>query len=75
MATSTALTFTLDENQRPVTIKCPFCGEEMPPPTPEFDTPLAAILWGTQQFLKHESLRHSESCAQIPVTDGDPEQP
>jgi hypothetical protein len=74
MATTTGLTFVFDEHQHPI-FKCPICGEEMPPPSPGLEAPLAVILWCTEQFLKHESLRHSESCAQIPVTDGDPEQP
>jgi hypothetical protein len=58
---TTALTFTFDEHHRPVSAKCPFCGEEMPPPIPGFDGPLAAVLWCTQQFLKHESLKHPEA--------------
>jgi hypothetical protein len=62
MATSKGLTFTHDEHLRPVSAKCPFCGEVMPPPDPGFDTPIAAIFWGTQQFLKHRSLKHPESC-------------
>ena len=64
MATTTGLTFTLDEHQRPISVKCPFCGEEMPPPSQAFEAPLAAILWGTQQFLKHESLKHPEAGVQ-----------
>jgi len=61
MSTTTGLTFTLDDHQRPVSVKCPFCGEEMPPPTQDFEAPLAAILRGTQQFLEHESLKHPEA--------------
>jgi len=61
MSTTTGLTFTLDDHQRPVSVKCPFCGEEMPPPSQAFEAPLAAILWGTQQFLEHESLKHPEA--------------
>jgi hypothetical protein len=75
MATTIGLTFTFDEHQHPVSVKCPFCGEEMPPPTPGLDAPLAVILWGTEQFLKHESLKHPESRSLISVTTGVPEQP
>ena len=61
MATSKSLTFTFDEQQRPVSAKCPYCGEEMPPPGPGYEAPLAAILWGTEQFLRHKGLQHPES--------------
>jgi len=61
MVTSKGLTFTFDEHQHPVSAKCLYCGEEMPPPDPGCEAPLAAIVWGTQQFLKHKSLKHPES--------------
>jgi hypothetical protein len=60
MALSKNLTFTHDEHLRPVSAQCPYCGEVMPPPDPGFEAPLQAILWGTQQFIQHRSLKHPE---------------
>jgi len=61
MSTTTGLPFTLDKHHNPVSIKCPICGEEMPLPTSGLAAPLNVILWSTEQFLKHESLKHPES--------------
>jgi hypothetical protein len=61
MATTAALPFTRDEHHHPVSIKCPMCGEEMPPPTSRLESPLDVILWSTERFLEHESLKHPES--------------
>ena len=61
MSTTTGLPFTLDKHHNPVSIKCPICGEEMPPPSSRFEAPLDVILWSTEQFLIHESLKHPES--------------
>jgi|SRR4051794_13818231 hypothetical protein len=61
MATSKGLLFTFDEHQRPVSAICPYCGEEMPPPDPGQEAPLAAVFWGALEFLKHRSLKHPES--------------
>jgi hypothetical protein len=69
MSTTTGPLFTIDEHHHPVSIKCPICGEEMPRPSSRLEAPLDLILWSTEQFLKHEALKHPESSSLNSVTD------
>lgn len=53
------LTFTYDDEMRPIAARCTGCQEKLPDPPSEFLSGVDAIMWFSRRFAEHCSLKHA----------------
>lgn len=56
----TDLKVTYDGNMKPIRATCTGCGEKMPPPPPNLQKSADILMWLSEKYTEHRSLRHSE---------------
>jgi hypothetical protein len=56
----TELKFDYDDCARPISATCTACGEKMPKPPAELQSPADIIMWSAEKYIEHRKLKHSQ---------------
>jgi hypothetical protein len=60
MFNATELKVIYDDKMKPICATCTGCGEKMPEPPADLQKSADIIMWLSQKYTEHRSLKHSQ---------------